>query len=191
MTGMSPAFEDALLIEVLIAFFILIRGVRTYYGRLYSTARVLVFPFLAVFLWLLAEAETAVSIAWSFPIFLAIDAVLVVVGAVFVLPFASRVISVYRGPDGQWMYRYGIELIGFYLGSWVVRFALAAYFDPSSLEFTVTTGPPLSAIASDVMLLVEALLSISTGLVIGRSIGTYRLYRQAIAQPAAPSAPLP
>jgi hypothetical protein len=113
-----------------------------------------------------------------------------VVGALVTLPLAPRLITVYRAEDGQWMYRYGVELIAFYLASWVVRLGLAAYFDPSSLEFSYTTGPPLSALASAVMQLVELLFSLSTGLVIGRSVATYRLYRKALADSPSAEKPL-
>jgi hypothetical protein len=191
MVQMSPAITDTLVIEVLIAFVILGRSIRTYYGRTLSVPRLLLFPVLATVLWIAAEASTAYSIPSSFPIWTGIDAALVVVGALVTLPLASRLIRVYQGPDGQWMYRYGIELIAFYLTSWVVRLALAAYFDPSSLEFTYTTGPPLSAVASLAMQVVQILFSLSTGLLIGRTAGTIRLYRAAVPQSNIPAEPLP
>jgi hypothetical protein len=191
MAQMSSAFTDTLFLEVLIAVFILMRSVRTYYGRALSVPRLVIFPVLATVLWSAAEASTAYSIPSSFPLWTTIDAALVVAGAFVTLPIAPRLISVYQTPDGQWMYRYGIELIAFYLTSWIVRLALAAYFDPSSLQFTYTTGPPLSALAAAVMQVVEVLFSISTGLLIGRTVGTYRLYRSAVARAPPRSVPLP
>jgi hypothetical protein len=104
---------------------------------------------------------------------------------------ARRLVAVYPGTDGRWMYRYGIELIAFYLGVWVVRLALAIYYDPASLEFTVGAAPALSPVASDVMQLVQGLFSISTGLVIGRAVGTYRLYLRARSRPGPAAVPLP
>jgi hypothetical protein len=187
---MSSALTDVVLFEVLIAVFILVRSLRTYRGRALSVSRLLVFSFLPILLWASAEVETAYSIPSSFPFWTGVDAALVVAGALVTIPIAHRLISVYQNADGQWMYRYGIELIAVYLTSWVVRLALAAYVDPSSLEFTYTTGPPLSALASTVMLLVDVLLSISTGLVVGRTVGTYRLYRAALARTPAPPGPL-
>jgi len=177
----SAALENVLVIEALIAVVILVRSARTYRGRALQVSRLVLFPCLATLLWLAAEAATVYSTPAIFPLWTAVDAGLVVVGALVTLPLAPRLITVYRAEDGQWMYRYGVELIALYLASWVVRLGLAAYFDPSSLEFSYTTGPPLSALASAVMQLVELLFSLSTGLVIGRSVATYRLYRKALA----------
>jgi hypothetical protein len=151
-------------------------------------ALLVTFPLLTIFLWASAEAVTAYSIAWSYPWWILLDAAIMVGGALVTIPLAGRIVKVYRDPDGRWMYRYHLGLIAFYLSSWVVRLTLAAYFDPNSLEFTTTPGPPLSAFASEVMQLVEILFSLSTGLVIGRSMGTYRLYRKALTrQPPVPA----
>jgi len=186
----SAALENVLVIEALIAVLILVRSARTYRGRALQVSRLVLFPCLATLLWLAAEAATVYSTPAIFPLWTAVDAGLVVVGALVTLPLAPRLITVYRAEDGQWMYRYGVELIAFYLASWVVRLGLAAYFDPSSLEFSYTTGPPLSALASAVMQLVELLFSLSTGLVIGRSVATYRLYRKALADSPSAEKPL-
>ena len=186
----SAALENVLVIEALIAVVILVRSARTYRGRALQVSRLVLFPCLATLLWLAAEAATVYSTPAIFPLWTAVDAGLVVVGALVTLPLAPRLITVYRAEDGQWMYRYGVELIALYLASWVVRLGLAAYFDPSSLEFSYTTGPPLSALASAVMQLVELLFSLSTGLVIGRSVATYRLYRKALADSPSAEKPL-
>jgi len=186
----SSALEPTLALEAIIAVVIIARSVRSYQGRSLSVPVLVTFPVLIGFLWVSAEATTAYSIAWSYPWWTVLDGVLVVAGAVITVPLAARVVQVYPGPDGGWMYRYHLGLIVFYLGSWVVRLALAAYFDPSSLEFTTSTGPPLSAGAAEVMQVVEVLFSISTGLVIGRSVGTYRLYRAALARTPVVAAPL-
>jgi hypothetical protein len=175
--------------EAIIAVVILARSIRNYRGRPLSVALLVSFPALTVLLWLSAEAATAFSIPWTYPWWILLDGGVVALGALLTVPFARRLVKVYRAPDGTWMYRYHLGLIAFYLSSWVARVALAAYFDPSSLEFTPTSGPPLSAVSSEAMQLVEGLFSLSTGLVIGRSVGTYRLYQEALAH--SPSAPPP
>jgi hypothetical protein len=175
--------------EALIAVVILTRSIRNYRGRSLSVALLVSFPVLTVLLWLAAEAETLYSIPWTYPWWTLLDGGFVVLGAAVTIPFAHRLVQVYQSPDGGWMYRYHLGLIAFYLASWVVRLGLAAYFDPASLEFTTSTGPPLSALASEVMQVVELLFSLSTGLVVGRSIATYRLYQKALA--TSPLAPPP
>jgi hypothetical protein len=186
----SSSLTPILGFEALIAVLILLRSIRNYRGRPLSVALLVSFPLLTLLLWASAEAVTAYSIAWSYPWWIALDAAVVAVGALLTIPIAGRIVKVYQEADGRWMYRYHLGLIVFYLSSWVIRLALAAYFDPNSLEFTPTSGPPLSALAAEVMQFVEILFSLSTGLVIGRSVGTYRLYRRALASSPPTSTPL-
>jgi hypothetical protein len=186
----SPGLVQILVIEVLVAVLILYRSIRTYRGRVLRVARLVMFPVLTLLLWLAAEAETALTVPWTFPWWTAVDVGLVVVAAAATLPLAPRLLSVFQASDGQWMYRYGIELIAFYLTVWVVRLALAVYYDPNSLEFTFTTAPAISAAASEALQIVQLLFSLSTGLVVGRSISTYRMYRQASARTPAMARPL-
>ena len=187
--AVNPSLVQTLLLEGLIAALILYRSIRTYRGRVLSVARLVSFPILALLLWVPAEWETAITVPWTFPLWTAVDVGLVVLAAVATLPLAGRLLAVFRDPDGQWMYRYGIELISFYLAIWVLRLVLAVYFDPASLEFSTGPLPLLTATAAVAMQLVQALLSISTGLLVGRSVSTYRRYREAV-QKAVPEPPL-
>jgi hypothetical protein len=187
----GPSLAQTLGLEVVLVLFILLRSYRVYQGRVLSVARLFLFPIVTTLLWVLAEGETALTIPWSYPIYTAVDVALVVASALVTLPLAGRLLSVYRGQDGQWMYRYGIELIAFYLAVWVVRLGLAVYYDPASLDFTFGPAPAISAVASVAMQLVQALFSVSTGLVVGRSVATYRMYRRAAVSPAPAAVPLP
>jgi len=185
----GPALVQVVFIEALVAVFILLRSLRTYRGRVLSVARLVVFPAAIVLLWALAEAENAISLPGSWPWWSLVDVGLVVAAAVATVPLAPRLLSVFRGSDGQWMYRYGIELISFYLAAWVVRLALSLYFDPASLEFAIGPVPAISTNAAQAMQLVQALFSVSTGLVVGRSASTYRMYHAAVR--ASPTEPAP
>jgi hypothetical protein len=189
MQTTSP-LVSVLAFEVFLVLLIGYRSLLNYRGRPLSVARLVTFPALVLLLWVVAQAETAYAIPASFPLWIALDIGVVVVGALVTVPLAGRLITVYQGPDGRWMYRYGIELIVFYLVSWVVRLVLATVFDPSSLEFTAGTAPTLSPLASSVMLVVQALFSLSTGLVVGRAVVTYRTYRMAESRTAASAPPL-
>jgi hypothetical protein len=173
------ALETAIGIEAILVLWIGVRSYRSYQGRRYSGGRVLIFPVLILLLYLLTEFETISTVPWAFPVWTAIDFVVLVAAALGTIPIASRLVQVTRRSDGEWYYQYGIELIAFYLGLWVVRFGLAIYYDPASIEFVAPTGAPLSATASDVLVLIQGLFAVSSGLVIGRGVGTYRLYEQA------------
>jgi hypothetical protein len=188
--GSAPSIIQILIIEAILALWILVRSIRTYQGRVVSVARLFAFPVLTGLLWVLAEGETAITIPWSFPLWTAIDVVVLVGAALLTVPFAGRLVRVYRGSDQRWMYRYGIELIAFYLGVWFVRLALAVYYDPSSLYFTIGPAPALTGTAAIAMQTVQGLFSVSSGLVAGRSAVTYRLYRAAQSAPPPSSAPL-
>ena len=167
-------------VQALLAIWIGVRSFRSYQGRLYSAGRVLMFPVLILLVYVATELETIVTVPWAFPIWTLVDLVVLVAAALATLPMAGRLVRVSQRSDGQWYYQYGVELIGFYLALWVVRLALAAYYDPASLEFVISsTATPLSASASAVLVLIQGLFSVSSGLVIGRGIGTYHLHRRA------------
>lgn len=182
---MQSQLEFDVGIQAVLAIWIAARSYRSYQGRLYSPGRVMLFPVLILLLFAETEFETVVTVPWAFPLWTAVDVAVVVTAALATLPLAERLVRVSRRPDGEWYYQYGIELIAFYLGLWVVRLGLAAYFDPASIEFAVPTTA-LSSTASIVVVLIQALFSISSGLVIGRAICTYRLHERARG-----SAPLP
>jgi hypothetical protein len=176
---MPSTLEIAVGFEALLIVWIGFRSYSSYRGRAYSAARVLVFPVLILLLFLLTEFETISTVPWAFPVWTGVDLAVLVAAALATLPLAPRLVQVERRDDGGWYYRYGIELIAFYLALWVVRLGLAIYFDPASIEFVPPTGAPLSATASDVLVLIEGLFAISSGLVIGRGVATYQLHRAA------------
>ncbi len=177
---MPNGLEIAVAVQALLAIWIGVRSYGSYQGRLYSTGRVLIFPVLILLVYAATELETIATVPWAFPTWTSVDLVVLVAAALATLPIANRLVRVSQRSDGQWYYQYGIELIGFYLALWVARLALAAYYDPASLEFVISsTAAPLSAATSAVLVLIQGLFSVSSGLVIGRGIGTYRLHRQA------------
>ncbi len=192
MGGGPSAIQSAIAVQVIVVLILLVRAVRMYRGQRFSVARLAVFPFLVMLLFAFTELETDLAVAWAYPVWTVVDVVLVAVAAVATIPFAERIVQVHRQADGGWSYRYGVEIIGIYLSLWVVRLGLALYFDPSSLLFTTPApGTVLSAGASEALVLIQVLFSVSSGLVIGRSVGAYRVYRTALARVPAGQAPLP
>ena len=186
----NSGLVQVVVIGAVVALVILYRSIRTYQGRILSIARLVLFPILALLLWATAEAENALSLLGTWPGWTTVDIGLVVMAAVTTLPLAGRLLSVFQGPQGQWMYRYGIELIAIYLTIWVVRLVLAVYFDPVSLENPFGPAPAISSLATAAMQVVQVLFSVSTGLVVGRSVSTYRMYREALHHATPHSAPL-
>jgi hypothetical protein len=180
------ALEIGVGVQAVLAVWIGVRSYRSYQGRQYSTSRIVVFPALVLLVYLVTQLETIVAVPWAFPVWTAVDVVVLVAAALGTLPLADRLVQVSQRKDGEWYYQYGVELISLYLALWVVRLGLAAYFDPSSIEFVAPTGAPLSATASAVLVLIQGLFSVSSGLVVGRAIGTYRLQRRAQEQLRSP-----
>jgi hypothetical protein len=184
---MPSALETALGIQVVLALWIGLRSYRSYQGRLYSPGRILLFPVLILLVWVLTEFETIAAVPWAFPLWTIVDVVVLAASALATVPIANRLVRVSQRQAGAWYYQYGVELISFYLALWLVRLGLAAYYDPSSLEFAAPMGA-LSATASSVLVLIQWLFSVSSGLVVGRAIGTYRLHRAAEARLGSPLA---
>lgn len=182
---MPSELQVALGVEIILALWIGLRSYRVYYGRPYSATRVLLFPVLVLLLFLEAEVSTIYAVAWAYPWFTVLDVVILGVSAAATWPVIHRLVKVTRREGGVLYYQYGIELIGLYLGLWVVRLGLAAYYDPSSLLLGAPPTAGLSATASDVLVLIQALFALSSGIVVGRAVGTYNLVSRA------PEAPLP
>jgi hypothetical protein len=179
---MSASLEYAAVFQGLLAVWVGLRSYRTYQGRPYSAGRVFLFPLLVLIVYATTEFETVATVSWAYPLWTTADLVVLAVAAMATIPLAGRLVRVSQRPDGTWYYQYGIELITVYLALWVVRLGLAVVYDPASLGFAAPTGPPLSATASAVVVLIQGLFSVSSGLVIGRAIGTYTLHLQAVAK---------
>jgi hypothetical protein len=186
VTAPSSSLEPVIAFEALLAIWVGFRSYQSYRGRTYSPGRVFVFPILILLVYAATEFETIASVSWSYPTWTLVDLAVLVAAALVTLPLADRLVRVSQRPDGGWFYQYGMELIAIYLALWIIRLGVAAYYDPASLDFAPPVGAPLSATASEAVVLVQGLFSISSGLVIGRSVCTYRLHRKASAQAAGP-----
>jgi hypothetical protein len=128
--------------------------------------------YVVFFVLALAGSFSAVPLYWY-----AVDAAVVVLAALVAIPYVERVARIERRPDGQWYYRLGLALPLVYLALFAVRLAVDAF-----VLNVNPLGPPtavsLSPFATDVLIAVDALFGVSTGLLVGRSIGVYRAYRR-------------
>jgi hypothetical protein len=114
-----------------------------------------------------------------------------VVAAFFVAePYVrSRVVVEERGA-GRWVYRLSPIVPLVYVLLFVVRLLLDLFvlnLDPLVSSFGPVT---VSAGAAAVLVVIDVLFALSTGLVLGRNVGVYRAYAARLRGPPA-SAPLP
>lgn len=175
---MATAIGSVIALQVVIVAWIVFRSVRLYYGRRLSVPRLFLFPALTLLIFLSTEVQTVASIPSAYPGWAAVDGAVLLLAAIVTVPLAPRFVTVTKAPRGGYLYRYGIELISLYLVLWIARFALAAVYDPTSLGFAFSPGgAALSGTAATVLLTVQTLFAASSGIVVGRSIGTYRVYR--------------
>lgn len=175
---MPSTLQGAVAVQALLIFFLAYRSLRLYHGRPLSPVRLFVFPAFTTLIFLATEVETAASVPVFYPLWAIVDGVAFTAALVATIPLAPRFVTVTSSRDGSFTYRYGIELIAFYLGLWVVRLALALVYDPSSLAFDFSIPSTLTSSPATAMLVVQTLFAVSTGVVVGRSVGTYVLYRK-------------
>lgn len=172
----------AIVIQLLIVLLVLRRSYAMVGGVPYSAPRLVLLPGLILVIWGLDELESLLLTPWALPYLIALDVALLLVAAFGVAGVAQRMTRVDRGESGQWTYRIGFSLAALFLVAFVLRLALALALFPSSLEFGAPPGgyPPVAqqlALAA-----IDALFSLSAGLLVGRSVGIYRAVESARAQ---------
>lgn len=180
---LTPALEDSLAFELLIIYLIARRTYRLVRGAPYQEARILT----TIALYSLLLAITLLESYLLLPTYLlGVDGAIVVVAALLFVGHAERTVVFERGPQGAWTYRLSWVIGGLYLGLWVARLVLELVFFPQVLEFqTITAAPTLSALVA--LAAVDGLFALSTGLLLGRSLGVIRAHRKLPREPPAPA----
>jgi hypothetical protein len=191
--GPSSDVLDAIiflaLVVVLIArrTYLMIQGTRYSTGRLvvFSAFYVLIFAVLG-FATLYAAVGTWGSVAWGL---LAPYAGVPIVTAFLAVPYVRRIVRFDRRADGTWFYRLPWVVPVVYLTLFIARFALEivifgfAYVTSFFLPTSLPTALLVILVALDLM------FGASAGLLVGRSVGVYRGYRDL--PPPSAAAPLP
>lgn len=174
-------------IELVIVLAVVRRSLRMSQGVPYSGARLVILPVLLLVLWAVTELESVLLTPWAVPYLIAADAALVVVSSVLFAGTARRLASVYRGPAGVLSYRIGFSVTVVFLVIFLARLVLAAVLFPASLSFAAPSGyaAPDQQI---VLAVIDAMFSVSIGLLLGRAIGVYRKV-QDVGSPEPPAAP--
>lgn len=174
-----------------LAIFLLIAVVRMYRmtrGTSASPTRLLTVAGLYLFIFAISAAGDALVLPiWLVPVEIA----LLVVGAIVTAVYVRRVVDLSPHPRWGWSYRLGFALPAIYLLLFAVRIG-ADFAILNGATFFGSTGSPAPAVSGvDLYVLeaVDALFSVSAGLIVGRSVGVYLALQDR--QKASPPPPAP
>jgi hypothetical protein len=181
LTSYSSPELFAIGLQVVIVLLIVRRSYSMARGVPYNGLRLAVVPALILFLWGLSELQSLLLTPWALPYLIALDLVILILTSLAFARLAERMTQVRRGPSGHWSYQIGFSIAALFLGAFVIRLGVAVVLFPSSLVFGSMTGgfPPTQQ--QVVLALIDALFSVSAGLLVGRSLGVYRKWRAAVA----------
>jgi hypothetical protein len=174
LTALSSAAVTAIFVQLLIVLLVVRRSYNMARGVRYSSARLAVIPVLILLLWIVTELEATALTPWAIPYLLAADAAILVLTTIVFIPVAERMTHVTREPSGGGTYRIAFSLAALFVAVFLVRLVLAIVLFPASLEFGPIGGgyPPLEQ--QIVIAVIDALLSVSVGLLVARSVGIRR-----------------
>lgn len=177
MTDFTSAEITAIFVELVIVLLILRRSYAMARGVPYSAARLAVAPTLILVLWGLSELESLLLTPWAWPYLIAADIALLVLAMLAFTRVAERMTEAARGPSGEWTYRIGLSIAALFVGAFLARLVAAVVLFPSSLGFVALSGgfPPSQQQVA--LVVIDALFSLSAGLLLGRSWGVVRKVR--------------
>lgn len=160
---------------------VLRRAYRTAHGARLSRGRLWVFAGFYLVLLLVQLLLTYLILpCWTIPL----DLGVVVVGAVVFTGYTRERVEIYQGPKGTWMYRLGMQAAVLYVALYAVRIALEFLYFPSFISFgPVGASPSLSPLTEGILLVVDSLLSLSTGFLLGRLAGIELRYGEIVRDP--------
>lgn len=184
VTAYTSTELTAIIIQVLIAFLVIRRSYAMTQGVPYSVARLVGFPALILVLWGFSELESILLTPWALPYLIALDSVILVITTFAITSVAEGMTRVAPGLSGTFSYRIGFSLAALFVGAFVLRIGIAIALFPSALEFGSPPGgyPPIQQ--QVVLGTIDALFSVSVGLLMGRSLGISRKVRAARASNA-------
>ena len=184
MAALTSAAITPIALELLIVLLVVRRSYWMAKGVRFTLGRLVVLPALLLVLWAFTALESVLLTPWALPYLIALDTAVVVVTTLLFAGVAERATELYRGPSGEWYYRIGFAIAALFLVVYLVRLALTLLLFPQALDIGVTPPgyPPESQ--QVVLAVIDALFSMSVGLLIARSIGIYRHWRVARSAPA-------
>jgi hypothetical protein len=181
MIALTGPEEFAILIQLVIVLLVIRRSYAMAQGVPYSLARLAALPALIIVLWGLSELESILLTPWGLPYLIALDVVILVGSSFAFAPVAQRATQVTLDSSAVGTYRIGFSITALFIVAFIARLAVAILLFPAALEFGAPPGgyPPMAQ--QLVLGLIDALFSLSAGLLVGRSVGVHRRWEAAVA----------
>lgn len=179
MTGLSSSDYTTIFIQVVIVLLIARRSYAMSQGVAFSRARLVLLPILILILWGVSELESIFLTPWALPYLILLDVAIVAGTSLVFAPIAERMTSVGRDAAGNWTYRISFALAALFLLAFVARLALAVALFPSSLQFGAPPSGYPPGPQQVVLAMIDAIFSLSAGLLVGRSLGVLRKWSAA------------
>jgi hypothetical protein len=171
MTTYTSAELTSIIIELVIVLVIIRRSYAMTQGVPYSAIRLAVLPALIVLLWGGNAFESIYLTPWAVPYLIALDVAILIGVSYAFTPMAARMTHVERDSSGNGSFRIEFSLAALFVVAFVIRIGLAVVLFPSSLEYGAPPGgfPPVQQ--QLVIAVIDAIFSLSAGLVVARSVG--------------------
>lgn len=168
------ALVTAIVVEVVIVLLVARRSYAMSQGVRYSSARLVILPAVIGVLWAFTELESLLLTPWALPYLVVVDTLILFASLFWFAKVAEQATEFYEAPAGVWNYRIPFQITVLFLVAFLVRLVLAVALFPSSLEFGPPPGgfPPAGQQA--VLAVIDAIFSLSVGLLIGRTFGIRR-----------------
>jgi hypothetical protein len=179
----SPSSSDVSTAAILLVLIVAILARRTYLlmrGARYSPGRLFGFTGFYVLLFALLAVPTIFAAVSSWGVYgwllIAAYAVVPAAAAVVAVPYVRRIVRFEERGSGQWYYSLPWHIPVLYLSLFVVRFVLEILlFGPAFVtSFALPASIPTGALL--VLAGVDLLFGLSTGILVGRSVGVYRAF---------------
>jgi hypothetical protein len=183
VTGFTSGEFTAIAIQLLIVLVVIRRSYLMAEGVPYSVARLAALPVLILILWAFVELESLLLTPWAVPYLIVVDIAILAVTALAFAPVAERMTQVRRDGSRGGTYRIGFSLAALFVAAFVVRLVIAVTLFPTSLEFGSLPGGFPSAQQQLVVAVIDAIFSLSAGLVLARSIGVVRKWNRSPLNP--------
>jgi hypothetical protein len=150
-------------------------------GARYSVGRLVVFAALYVFFFVLLAVSTLSTVValWGVAGYAlaAVYAAVVIASAHVARPFVHRRVRFEERSDGSWYYRLPVVVPALYLVLFVVRFAVEIVALGPSFLSSPFNPPSVSTSLVAVLIGIDLMFGVSSGILVGRSQGVYRAYQ--------------
>ncbi len=192
----SPSSSDISTAVVVLVLIVAILARRTYLlmrGARYSPGRLFGFTGFYVLLFALLALPTLFAAVSSWGVYgwllIAPYVAVPALAAVAAVPYVRRIVRFEERGSGQWYYSLPWLIPILYLTLFVLRFVLEiVLFGPAVVaSFALPTSIPTSALL--VLVGVDLLFGLSTGILMGRSVGVYRAFVSRSLESTAPRSP--